>query len=53
MQVLRRDNRSGFKAGAMVEGLNRVEGQGYEYCAIFDSDFEPPHDFLLVRGTGR
>ncbi len=36
-QVMRRDNRSGFKAGAMVEGLNRVEGLGYEYCAIFDA----------------
>lgn len=27
--------------------------QGYEYCAIFDSDFEPPHDFLLVRAVLR
>lgn len=42
VQVLRRDNRQGYKAGAMVEGLNRVEGQGYEYVAIFDADFEPP-----------
>ncbi|PNH03644.1 putative xyloglucan glycosyltransferase 6 [Tetrabaena socialis] len=46
VQVMRRDNRSGFKAGAMVEGLNRVEGLGYEYCAIFDADFDPPADFL-------
>eukprot|EP00198_Chlamydomonas_reinhardtii_P007183 XP_001696519.1 predicted protein [Chlamydomonas reinhardtii] len=46
VQVMRRDNRSGFKAGAMVEGLNRVEGLGYEYCAIFDADFSPPADFL-------
>ncbi|GLC55207.1 hypothetical protein PLESTB_000959700 [Pleodorina starrii] len=46
VQVMRRDNRSGFKAGAMVEGLNRVEGLGFEYCAIFDADFDPPADFL-------
>ena len=29
-QVMRRDNRSGFKAGAMVDGLVALEGQGYE-----------------------
>ena len=29
-QVLRRDNRQGFKAGALVEGLVQLEGQGYE-----------------------
>ncbi|GAX75300.1 hypothetical protein CEUSTIGMA_g2745.t1 [Chlamydomonas eustigma] len=46
VQVLRRDNRQGFKAGAMVEGLLQLEGQGFEYVAIFDADFEPPEDFL-------
>lgn len=44
--VLRRDNRQGYKAGALVEGLNRTEGQGYEFVAIFDADFDPPSDFL-------
>lgn len=29
-QVLRRDNRQGYKAGAMVEGLAQLEGQGFE-----------------------
>lgn len=56
VQLVRRDNRSGFKAGAMVDGMQRVEDQGFEYVAIFDADFEPPEDFLyqtiihMVRG---
>ena len=29
-QVLRRDNRQGYKAGAMVEGLAQLEEQGFE-----------------------
>jgi hypothetical protein len=37
VQLIRRDNRQGFKAGAMVEGMERVAGQGYEYVAIFDA----------------
>jgi beta-mannan synthase len=46
VQLVRRDNRQGFKAGAMVDGMQRVEDQGFEYVAIFDADFEPPEDFL-------
>lgn len=46
VNVIRRTNRGGFKAGALVEGLNRVEGRGFKYVAIFDADFEPPKDFL-------
>jgi beta-mannan synthase len=46
VQLVRRDNRSGFKAGAMVDGMARVADQGFEYVAIFDADFEPPEDFL-------
>jgi beta-mannan synthase len=42
---LRRENRQGFKAGAMKEALESIHGQ-YEYCAIFDADFTPPVDFL-------
>jgi cellulose synthase/poly-beta-1,6-N-acetylglucosamine synthase-like glycosyltransferase len=41
---LHRDNRSGFKAGALAEGLKRAKG---EFVAIFDADFVPPPDFLL------
>jgi cellulose synthase/poly-beta-1,6-N-acetylglucosamine synthase-like glycosyltransferase len=41
---LHRDNRSGFKAGALAEGLKTAQG---EFVAIFDADFVPPPDFLL------
>lgn len=47
VQLVRRDNRSGYKAGAMVDGMQRVEDQGFEFVAIFDADFEPPIDFLF------
>src|SRR4029077_8019093 len=38
-----RDNREGFKAGALQEGLKSASG---EFVAIFDADFLPPADFL-------
>jgi len=40
---IHRDNREGFKAGALQEGLKSAKG---EYVAIFDADFIPPVDFL-------
>ncbi|GBF96403.1 glycosyltransferase [Raphidocelis subcapitata] len=46
VQLVRRDNRQGFKAGAMVDGMARVADQGFEYVAIFDADFEPPEHFF-------
>ncbi|GAC1433654.1 MAG: glycosyltransferase family 2 protein [Terriglobales bacterium] len=39
-----RDNRSGFKAGALAEGMKTAKG---EFIAIFDADFVPPEDFLM------
>jgi len=39
-----RDNRHGYKAGALQEGLESATG---ELIAIFDADFLPPADFLL------
>lgn len=43
VQYLHRDNRDGFKAGALQEGLKSASG---EYVAIFDADFVPPKDIL-------
>jgi len=36
---LHRDNREGYKAGALAEGLKTAKG---EFVAIFDADFVPP-----------
>jgi len=41
---IRRENKVGFKAGALGHGLKRAQG---EFIAIFDSDFVPQPDFLL------
>ncbi|HXZ14217.1 MAG TPA: glycosyltransferase family 2 protein, partial [Candidatus Sulfotelmatobacter sp.] len=43
ISYLHRDNREGFKAGALQEGLKSASG---ELIAIFDADFIPPADFL-------
>jgi cellulose synthase/poly-beta-1,6-N-acetylglucosamine synthase-like glycosyltransferase len=40
---IRRSNRSGFKAGALKNGLTQALG---EFIAIFDADFVPRVDFL-------
>ncbi len=40
---IRRDDRSGFKAGALQYGMNICEGS---LLAIFDADFLPESDFL-------
>lgn len=41
---IRRDDRTGFKAGALKAGLEQASG---ELIAIFDADFVPDPDFLL------
>ena len=43
LQILRRGNRTGFKAGNLAFGLNHSDAP---YVAIFDADFVPPADFL-------
>ncbi len=43
IELVRRPDRSGFKAGALAAGLSRARG---EFIAIFDADFLPPPDFL-------
>ncbi|WP_035483431.1 cellulose synthase family protein [Algoriphagus marincola] len=40
---IHRENRKGFKAGALKEGLEKAKG---EFIAIFDADFLPNPDFL-------
>ncbi len=43
IKLWHRDQRRGYKAGALREGLARATG---EFIAIFDADFVPPKDFL-------
>lgn len=43
IEVVRRSERRGFKAGALAYGLERSE---HELVAIFDADFLPEPDFL-------
>ncbi|MFN8446429.1 MAG: glycosyltransferase [Caldilineaceae bacterium] len=43
VDVLRRSNRIGYKAGALAHALPLAQG---EFIAIFDADFLPPADFL-------
>lgn len=40
---LRREQRAGYKAGALAEGLERSDA---EFVAVFDADFAPEPDFL-------
>lgn len=40
---IHRRDRTGFKAGALAEGMKVARG---EHFAIFDADFVPPPDFL-------
>nr|XP_043631604.1 glucomannan 4-beta-mannosyltransferase 9-like [Erigeron canadensis] len=42
-----RDNRKGYKSGALKEGLKHSYASECEYVAIFDADFQPEPDFLL------
>ena len=43
VQHLRREERQGFKAGALAYGLRHTAD---DFIAIFDADFVPPPDFL-------
>jgi cellulose synthase/poly-beta-1,6-N-acetylglucosamine synthase-like glycosyltransferase len=43
LDILRRGERSGFKAGNLAYGLQHSDAP---YVAIFDADFVPPTDFL-------
>ncbi len=41
--LIHRDDRTGYKAGALSEGLKRAKG---EFLAIFDADFTPGPEWL-------
>jgi cellulose synthase/poly-beta-1,6-N-acetylglucosamine synthase-like glycosyltransferase len=43
VKYIHRDNRVGYKAGALAAGLEQASG---EFIAIFDADFVPPRDIL-------
>ena len=43
IEVVRRPDRQGFKAGALEYGMQTARG---DLFAIFDADFVPPPDFL-------
>jgi cellulose synthase/poly-beta-1,6-N-acetylglucosamine synthase-like glycosyltransferase len=43
IEIVRRQDRSGYKAGALANALPTAKG---DYIAIFDADFVPPTDFL-------
>lgn len=45
IKVIRREERTGFKAGALAEGLRQAKG---ELIAVFDADFVPPEDYLTA-----
>ncbi|KAG1342518.1 Glucomannan 4-beta-mannosyltransferase 9 [Cocos nucifera] len=42
-----RDNRKGYKAGALKEGMKHSYVETCEYIAMFDADFQPASDFLM------
>lgn len=41
-----RDNRKGYKAGALKEGMKHRYVKDCDYVVIFDADFQPEPDFL-------
>ncbi len=43
IEYIHRTNRTGYKAGALQEGMAKAKG---EFMAVFDADFIPPADFL-------
>ncbi|KAJ8501215.1 hypothetical protein OPV22_011767 [Ensete ventricosum] len=47
IHYISRDNRNGYKAGALKEAMDLDYVKKCDYVAIFDADHEPPSDFLM------
>ncbi|THU48902.1 hypothetical protein C4D60_Mb06t03880 [Musa balbisiana] len=47
VHYISRDNRNGYKAGAMKEAMEIDYVRQCDYVAIFDADFQPASDFLV------
>ncbi|KAK8971159.1 Glucomannan 4-beta-mannosyltransferase 9 [Platanthera guangdongensis] len=47
IDYISRDNRNGYKAGALKEAMEISYVQICEYVTIFDADFQPDSDFLM------
>ena len=43
IELIHRDHRTGYKAGALAEGLERSDA---DFVAVFDADFAPEEHFL-------
>lgn len=43
IELIHREHRTGYKAGALAEGLQRSDA---DFVAVFDADFAPEPDFL-------
>jgi len=43
IEYIHRENREGFKAGALEKGMNKAKG---EFIAVFDADFIPDPQFI-------
>ncbi len=44
IQIIKRSNREGFKAGALSNGIKKITS---EYIAMFDADFQVDPNFLM------
>lgn len=47
VHYISRDNRNGYKAGAMKEAMLIDYVGQCEYVTVFDADFQPASDFLI------
>ncbi|XP_020255481.1 glucomannan 4-beta-mannosyltransferase 9-like isoform X2 [Asparagus officinalis] len=47
IHYISRDNRNGYKAGAMKEAMEIDYVQRCDYVSVFDADFQPAPDFLM------